>query len=153
MWLILVRHALQNMDPSLPDSLRPLSEEGKAKLHAMRENLWKSGYHPSVIYTSPATRAVETANGINEKFHCPIYIEDALMSSQEDRLFDILKESSHAAVCFVGHAPFLTEFARELVQNTEIPEIKRAAALVMELSSDLTAVPLAYISAAGLTPL
>jgi phosphohistidine phosphatase len=142
------------MDSTLPDIQRPLSEEGKMMLHSMKEVLWNTGYHPQKIYSSPAKRAIETATIIAERFCCPIYTEKTLLSSDVEVLMLLLQNCDCETVCFVGHAPYLREFARVLVYPNDVPEIQRAAALIIDLTLDpFHGAPEAYITSNGMTPL
>jgi phosphohistidine phosphatase len=66
--LFLVRHAKSSWDdPALPDQDRPLNDRGKRDTPKMAERLAKRDVKPDLILSSPAMRALMTAEIIANK--------------------------------------------------------------------------------------
>ena len=60
--LFLIRHAKSNWaDAALPDKDRPLNDRGQRDAPKMGERLAKRAVKPDLILSSPATRALKTA--------------------------------------------------------------------------------------------
>lgn len=57
--LILIKHSMPEIDPSVPAKEWHLGEDGRARCAALAEHLTR--YHPDVIVTSTEPKAVETA--------------------------------------------------------------------------------------------
>ena len=66
--LLLVRHAKSSRDdPALFDRERPLNERGKRDAPKMAKRLAKRDLQPDLILSSPAVRALTTAQLLSEK--------------------------------------------------------------------------------------
>lgn len=119
--LTLLRHAKSSWnDASLEDRDRPLSSRGHRDAPVMAERIKDAGIRPSLILSSPASRAWTTAKAIaNEIGYPPEFLQ------QEDRLYHasvrgFLKVISEQDTGFnnlmiVGHNPGLTDFANYLM--------------------------------------
>ena len=60
--LLLIRHAKSSWDdPALPDKDRPLNDRGRRDAPKMGKRLAKRGVKPDLILSSPALRALRTA--------------------------------------------------------------------------------------------
>jgi phosphohistidine phosphatase SixA len=151
MRLVLLRHALQEV--SATEESPTLSLKGKKQQQSTNQYLLEAGVRLGCIYCSPVLRAKETAKMVGECFSCPVIIEEALGSNfSEERLLEILQDSPHEAICFVGHAPTLPEFARLLVGQTPVPEIGRSSALIIDVEKkdgNLECRPVQYITPDG----
>ena len=68
--LFLVRHAKSSRDdPVLPDKDRPLNERGMRDASRVGEQLAKRDANPDLILSSPAQRALTTAEIVARKLH------------------------------------------------------------------------------------
>ena len=66
--LFLVRHAKSSRDDTaMPDKDRPLNDRGKRDAPKMGERLAKRDVKPNLILSSPARRALKTAEIIAKK--------------------------------------------------------------------------------------
>ena len=66
--LFLIRHAKSSWDDTaLPDKDRPLNDRGRRDAPKMGERLAKRDVKPSLILSSPAVRALRTAEIIAKK--------------------------------------------------------------------------------------
>jgi phosphohistidine phosphatase len=118
--LFLIRHAKSSWDDTaLPDKDRPLSDRGKRDAPKMGKRLAKRDVMPNLILSSPARRALTTAEIIAKKLgykRKDIVVDDRLYSSAVDDLLNVVQKLSDKLerVMLFGHNPELTEFAPRL---------------------------------------
>ena len=107
--LILVRHAKSSWDdPGLPDRDRPLNDRGKRDAPRMGEQLARHDVKPDVILSSPAARALATAQLIARKLdykRADIRVDDRLYAVEADDLLQVVCELGDQQKCamLVGH--------------------------------------------------
>ena len=115
--LFLIRHAKSSRDdPALADKDRPLSDRGKRDAPKMGKRLAKRHVKPDLILSSPATRALKTAEIIAKKLDYKrknILVNDRLYAVEANELLDVLRELGDAVECamLIGHNPELAELA------------------------------------------
>ena len=118
--LFLVRHAKSSRDdPSLPDRERPLNDRGLHDAPMMGQRLNKSGAKPDQLVSSPALRALTTAQLIADEIGYPrrdIVIDDRLYASSPERLLAVIRalDDAHGRVMLFGHNPEFAELAHRL---------------------------------------
>ncbi len=118
--LTLVRHAKSSWsNPKLGDRQRPLNKRGKRDAPEMGRRIVKHGIRPSLIISSPATRAWTTAKIIAKEISYPIEFlqrEDALYHASLDGFLEVVSEQDNEfnSIMVVGHNPGLTDFANFL---------------------------------------
>jgi phosphohistidine phosphatase len=118
--LFLVRHAKSSRDePALPDKDRPLNDRGKRDAPKMGERLAKREVTPDLILSSPARRALKTAQIIAEKLDyklADIVVDERLYGTGADHLVDVIRKlgAKPKSVMLFGHNPELTELAHRL---------------------------------------
>lgn len=118
--LYLIRHAKSSWkNPNLPDFERPLNKRGERDAPLMGERLYKQKIKPDLILSSPAKRAVRTAQIIADKISYPldnIVKDERIYEAGTTRLFEIIKEIDHQIqlLFLVGHNPGLTLLAKAL---------------------------------------
>lgn len=118
--LFLIRHAKSSWDdPALPDRDRPLDDRGKRDVAKMGKRLAKRGVKPDLIVSSPAMRALATAEAIAKALDCKrkdIVVNVRLYGGQADDLLDVIHGLGDKLehVMLVGHNPELTELAHRL---------------------------------------
>jgi phosphohistidine phosphatase len=118
--LILVRHAKSSWKhPNLPDRLRPLNKRGQRDAPMMGERLAKREVALDLIASSPATRAMATAETIARKISYPeedIRADERLYGASAFELLEIIQElDDHLdRVMLVGHNPGLTGLVNDL---------------------------------------
>ncbi|PIE32429.1 hypothetical protein CSA56_15585 [candidate division KSB3 bacterium] len=124
--LYIVRHAKAiSRESGINDFKRSLSKQGQNDAKAMAKRLQKKGISPDLLLSSPADRALETAHLFAGQFEYPIQniqFNDHIYDEDAGALREIVKQLDdrfHAVMMF-GHEPSLSEFARELLQDTEI---------------------------------
>ncbi len=119
--LTLVRHAKSSWDDTrLPDRERPLNRRGERDAPEMGRRIGGHGIRPSLIISSPALRAWETARIIAREINYPIEFlqrENRLYLASLDTLLDtvVAQDEGFNNLMLVGHNPGLTEFANFLV--------------------------------------
>ena len=118
--LLLIRHAKSSWDdPALDDKERPLNGRGKRDAPKMGKRLAKRGVQPDLILSSPAVRALTTAESIARKLDYmrrDIVVDDRLYAVEADELLDVIRKVGDRLKCvmLVGHNPELTELAHRL---------------------------------------
>jgi phosphohistidine phosphatase len=118
--LFLVRHAKSSWDDtSLPDRDRPLNDRGRRDAPKMGERLAKRDVNPDLILSSPAVRALETAEIIAKKLgyrRKKIVVDDRLYGVAADDLLNLIQklDDKLQRVMLFGHNPELTELAHRL---------------------------------------
>jgi len=126
--LFLVRHAKSSRDDTaLPDRDRPLADRGKRDVAKMGKRLAERDVKPDLIMSSPAVRALATAEVIATSLGCKrkdIVVTDRLYAGNADDLLDLIQAlgDKFEHVMLVGHNPELTELAHRLSgEITDLP--------------------------------
>jgi phosphohistidine phosphatase len=118
--LFLIRHAKSSWDDTaLPDKDRPLNDRGRRDAPTMGERLAKRDVKPDLILSSPAMRALKTAEIIAKKLDYrrrDIVVDDRLYAVEADNLLDVIHKLGDKLerVLLFGHNPELTELAHRL---------------------------------------
>jgi phosphohistidine phosphatase len=118
--LSLIRHAKSSWDDTaLSDRERPLADRGKRDVAEMGRRLAERDVKPDLIMSSPAMRALATAEVIAESLHYKlkdIVVNNRLYAGQADDLLDVIQALGDKLkrVMLVGHNPELTELAHRL---------------------------------------
>jgi len=118
--LFLIRHAKSRRDdPAMPDKDRPLNDRGKRDAPKMGERLAKRDVKPNLILSSPARRALKTAEIIAKKLDYKlkdIVVDNRLYAVEADDLLRVIRGLGDKAerVMLFGHNPELTELAHRL---------------------------------------
>lgn len=118
--LLLVRHAKSGWDdPSLSDFDRPLNERGKRAAPDMGARLRDRGVHPQLVVSSPARRAMHTAQILATELDYPKtaieYVDTLYAASAAVWLGIIRGLPAHVdSAMIVGHNPEATEIANKL---------------------------------------
>ena len=137
--LFLVRHAKSSRDdPMLSDRDRPLNERGMRDASRVGEQLAQRGAKPDLILSSPARRAMTTAEIVARKLDYrrkDIGVEYRLYAATPDDLLAVVHELDDKSkrVMLFGHNPELTELARRL--SAKITEMATCA--VAEFAFDI----------------
>ena len=122
--LYLVRHAKASTgNPALPDRDRPLNERGLLDAAAMGQRLAQRGAKPDVVLSSPALRALATAQHLAQALGIQrqdIVVDDRLYNAAPDDLLAVVQRlgKEPERVMLVAHNPGVAElanfFAREI---------------------------------------
>jgi phosphohistidine phosphatase len=139
--LFLVRHAKSSRDdPSLPDRDRPLDRRGNQDAPKMGKRLAKRDLKPDLLVSSPALRALTTAQLIADEVgykRKDIVVDDRLYASSPDDLLAVIRALDKKLDCVMlfGHNPEFTDLAHRL--SSEI--IDMPAGAVAEFDFDTKA--------------
>jgi phosphohistidine phosphatase len=132
----LIRHAKSDWNnPELTDYERPLNKRGLTDLPIMAEKLLGLNFNPQLIVSSPAQRAMNTAELISKEksilFDSSIYeasLEDLI------HLINLLPEK-HNEIAIVGHNPSMTYLSNYLTGNT-ISNMPTCSVIKIEMEID-----------------
>ena len=118
--ITLLRHAKSSWkDASLADRDRPLNRRGNKTAPDMGKRLAELGVRPSLLLTSPAKRARETARLIARELNYPlefIQSESDLYLATPETILQIVarQDNGFNDVMLFGHNPGITELANRL---------------------------------------
>jgi phosphohistidine phosphatase len=135
--LLLVRHAKSSWDdPNLEDKIRPLNKRGKKEALILGKSLKKMGLIPQLILSSPAKRALKTANRIAKELNYPknsIAQDELIYSDNIQHLLKVIHsiEEGTGQVLMVGHKPSLLELGNYLT-GTKIEKLPTCGILLVE---------------------
>ena len=130
--LFLIRHAKSDWDGvALPDKERPLADRGKRDAPMMGKRLAKHHVKPDLIVSSPARRALSTAEIIANELDYSvkdIVVDDRLYATEAEILLRIICGLSDKLKCVMlfGHNPELSDLAHRL--SNDIPLMPTCAA-------------------------
>lgn len=139
--LTIVRHAKSSWkDTSLPDRKRPLNKRGERDAPIMGKRIHEHGIRPSLIVSSPATRAWRTAKIIAREINYPrefLQREDGLYLASLDEILDtvVAQDNSFNNLMIVGHNPGMTDFANFLVPGLTY-NVPTAGVVSVEIDQD-----------------
>jgi len=118
--LLLIRHAKSDWgSPSMGDFDRPLNKRGNTNAQEMAQRMIKQNIYPHLIVSSPALRALTTANyfaktwGINEN---KIQTDKNIYEAGLKTLLNVVNHfnNQYDTVAMFGHNPGFTDFANYL---------------------------------------
>lgn len=118
--LTLIRHAKSSWDlPALDDRDRPLNPRGRRDAPEMARRLAERGFAPDRIVTSPALRALRTAEIFAAAIGYPlprVVLDPRLYDLEAEDLLALVRslEAGLNWVAWVGHNPALTDLAGRL---------------------------------------
>ena len=118
--LTIVRHAKSSWKhPELRDRERPLNKRGKRDAPVMGQRIAEAGIRPSLIISSPAVRAWETAKEVARALNYPLEFlqrEDDLYHASVNIILDVIaaQDNGFNNLMLFGHNPGLTDFANFL---------------------------------------
>jgi phosphohistidine phosphatase len=139
--LLLVRHAKSSRDdPALPDKERPLNGRGVRDAPKMAKHLAKHDLQPDLILSSPAVRALTTAQLMAEKLDYKvkdIVVDGRLYASAPATLLKVIRAlgDKPKRVMLVGHNPELAELAHRLSASIADMPTCAVAEFVFDMSS------------------
>lgn len=119
--LTLLRHAKSSWkDHDLPDHKRPLNRRGERDAPVMATRISEAGIRPSLMMSSPAVRAWNTARIVAREISYPLEFlqreEELYMAGVEDFLQLLRRQDNKFnSIMLVGHNPGLTDFANYLM--------------------------------------
>jgi phosphohistidine phosphatase len=139
--LSLIRHAKSSWKyPNLADADRPLSNRGRREAALMGGVLATRGFYPDRWLSSPALRALRTAEAVAGALGWPlarITLEHHLYERSCDEMLAFLQtmEDDVAWVACVGHNPELTDLAYRLTSEN-IANVPTCGVVEMRFAMD-----------------
>jgi phosphohistidine phosphatase len=136
--LLLLRHAKAvPADDPLTDSARPLAERGLRDAPRIGERLRQHRARPTLILSSPATRALQTAELVAAALDYAlqdIALERRLYLAEPATLIAIIAAQPAAVetLLVVGHNPGLTELCHRLLPTLDVDDLPTCAVVGLE---------------------
>lgn len=135
MEIYILRHGIAELRrPGRPDAQRALTPEGKLKLGRILQRARKAEVAPSLILTSPYTRAVETADMAAQalRYQGQVVRTPALIpgSSPPAVWAELRSRPDERAVLLSGHEPLLSATAAFLLNAPTLQIDLKKGALV-----------------------
>ena len=121
--LSLLRHAEASWDDiSLSDFNRTLNRQGEQEALDMAELLQAKGIHPQQVVSSPAIRAISTAEIIAYTLRVEASTIQQVSSIYEASVNDLMQivqglDDQKEHILLIGHNPGLSMFANSLTEN------------------------------------
>jgi phosphohistidine phosphatase len=121
--ILLIRHAKSSWDFDVEDFDRPLNERGKTDAPAMAERLRKRDFKIDAFLSSPATRALATANIFASEFNEKqknVITFPALYEPTPEAFTNLIEglDKDLKNVAIFSHNPGITDFANSLTTVT-----------------------------------
>ena len=144
MELYVIRHGIAESAAAHAgaDDARALTKNGREKVRAVAAFLKKQGACPTLVLSSPFTRALETAEILREG--CPgtketvitgLLKPDGLSNGGSyDPLVDYLNGLDVDSVAIVGHEPFLSGFVSYCLSRGKMPFVRMKKAGVAAIA-------------------
>ncbi len=140
--LTLIRHAKSSWDNNteLSDFERPLNARGRKDAPEMAERLATELEQPLKLVSSPALRAITTAQAFADALsiaHKDIHREPRIYEATPGTLLEIVRafDNRHHHVVMFGHNPGFSDFARLLVTDFPTIEMQTCAIATIELGA------------------
>jgi len=135
--LFIIRHAKSSWDDaSLSDFERPLNERGEKAASFMGKFMRKNDLEPSVVISSSAVRAKQTAKLARKtaEFSCELRFDGRIYEASPRTLLQVAAETddAHASAMLVGHNPGMEGLIQLLTGESE--RMPTAALAVIELN-------------------
>jgi phosphohistidine phosphatase len=114
--LYIVRHAKSSWDNlSLEDTERPLNKRGLKDAPKMAKIFASNNTPPDLVISSPARRALETAEHFSDALGYDlnkIKVKESVYEASLDELFEVIMEckSKYESILLFSHNPGLTKF-------------------------------------------
>lgn len=111
--IILIRHAKSSWkNMSLKDDERPLKRRGKDDCVLVAQQLLLNNFIPEHCVSSPAKRAMNTAERINKamKNACSVDIDESLYFSRAEAYLEAInnQDNKYSVIALFGHNPDIT---------------------------------------------
>lgn len=138
--LYLLRHAKSSWDDaSLSDFVRPLNYRGERTAPFMGKFMRKKVLEPSLIVSSPAIRAKQTAMLVKDAadLKCELQFDERIYEASPRTLLQVTSEIDdvNESLMLVGHNPGMEGFVRLLTGDLEPMPTAALAVLDMDIDS------------------
>ena len=139
--LYIIRHGKSSWgNEGLDDIDRPLNGRGTRSAEMMAKRLMEKGLVPGLIYSSPAKRALSTANIMLRTWGLDpsaLHIHDALYMAYESEITGVVEQAPAEAesLAIFGHNPSFTHYANTFLDNP-LDNLPTAGVVVVSVESD-----------------
>ena len=139
--LLLIRHAKSDWgNPSIRDFDRPLNKRGNAAAPDMAQRMVKQNIYPDFIVSSPALRALTTANYFAKAWRIDenkIETDKNIYEAGIKSLLQVVNkfDNRYHTIALFGHNPGLTDFANYL-SDVNIYNMPTCSIVMLEFSSE-----------------
>jgi len=125
--LLILRHGKSDWHANTSDFYRPLNKRGILSAQSMGEWLGKQKLHPDIIISSPATRALTTAEIVSTALGLSVQSIETERTVYEASLSDLLQVLQHIPdsvqrLLLVGHNPGFESLLRHLAPDIPMPD-------------------------------
>lgn len=140
--LFLIRHAKSSWgNPGLRDFDRPLNDRGLHDAPRMAQLLAKEGVTPDLIVSSPARRALTTAQFFAKAFDVPdteLLRDPNIYEAHPQEILRIISELPPQAetVLIFGHNPTFTDVANMFVKDDPVENVPTCGIVKIESEAD-----------------
>ena len=131
--LLLLRHAkaVPATDP-LVDITRPLAERGERDARRIGERLRERQLRPALVLTSPAARALRTAQIVASTIdyaHERIALDPRLYLAEPAAIAEIIaaQDAALGSLLVVGHNPGLTDLVHRVLPDFDVDDMPTGA--------------------------
>jgi broad specificity phosphatase PhoE len=138
--LLLIKHSLPEMVPSLPANRWHLAEAGRLRCRALAEQI--TPYDPDMIVASVEPKAAETAELVAGALHKPWHVADGLHEHERSGVGWIDREHFEAQVAEFFRRPGALVFGGETADQAHA----RFAAAIAALTAQYPARSLAVVA-------
>lgn len=142
--LLLLRHAkaVPATDP-LADISRPLAERGERDARRIGARLREQVLSPSLILTSPAARALQTAQIVAATIDYTqenIALDRRLYLAEPATIVEIIaaQDAALGTLLLVGHNPGLTDLVHRLLPDFDVDDMPTAAVVGVDYADTVT---------------
>jgi len=142
--LYLLRHAKAEADPAHGDFERRLAPRGEAAARAMGRELRRLGLAADHILASPATRVVQTLEGLADGYggRMAVDYDQSLYLASPETLLGFVRaaDESHERLLIAGHNPGLEQLALLLGRGGPLRDeiaVKYPTGALAEISLDV----------------
>lgn len=138
--LFIVRHAKSSWDDAgLDDRRRPLNDRGREEAPKMGKHLAGYKLRPELITSSPAVRALKTAEKIAKELgfrKSDVAVDEAIYTFNGGSLTDVVRgfDDKYDSIMLVGHNPAVTELVNYLT-NSQIDNVPTCGVALIELNT------------------
>ena len=139
--LFIIRHGKSSWDnDGLDDIDRPLSDRGMRSAEMMATRLREMGLIPRLIFTSPASRALNTALIMKRTWDwhpSQLQVEDDLYMAGVEEIARVVERAPEGidSLAIFGHNPSFTMYANSFLKSP-LDNLPTAGVVVVTLESD-----------------
>jgi phosphohistidine phosphatase len=139
--LYIVRHAKSSWDyEDISDVDRPLSKRGISDAGVMAGRLKAKGDVPSLLITSPACRALQTATIFARTMKVPcekLIIEERIYPGSIHEILNVIENSgdNNTSIMIFGHNPSFTGLANQFLKHP-IENLPTAGVVILNFNGD-----------------